>query len=45
MLKREITHKTENRNTIIYVIFHLNDFNILNLRLITSGLTIEVKNV
>ena len=38
MVKSEIRYKTENTNTIIYVLLHKNDFNILNLSHITSGL-------
>ena len=51
MVKREITNRTENtllytiKNTIIYVLLHKNDFNILNLSDITSGLTMHVKTV
>ena len=45
MMKREITYKTENANTIIYVLLHKNDFNILNLSHITSRLTIPVNTV
>ena len=42
MVKRE-KYKTENTNTIIHVPLHQNDFNILNLNYITSGLTLQVK--
>ena len=44
MVKRE-KYKTENTNTIIHVPLHQNDFNILNLSYITSGLTLQVKTV
>ena len=45
MVRREITYKTENTNTIIYVLLHNNNCNILNLGHITSGLTLQVKTV
>ena len=37
--------KTENTFTVIYVLLHWNDFNILNLSHITSRLTIQVRTV
>ena len=45
MAKREIKYKTENANTIIYVLLHYNDYNILSLTYITSGLAIQVKTI
>ena len=42
MVKRE-KYKTENTNTIIHVPLHQNNFNILNISYITSGLTLQVK--
>ena len=45
MVRREITYKTENRNTIIYLLLHKNDFNNLNLNHITSWLNKQVKIV
>ena len=45
MIRREIPFKTENRNTIISVLLHKNDFNNLNLSHIKSGHTELVKIV
>ena len=45
MVRREITYKTENTNTVIFALLYYNNFNILNLRNITGGLTIQVKTV
>ena len=45
MVRREITYKTENRNSIIYVLLHKKNFDNLNLSHITSGLTMQVKTV
>ena len=42
MVNREITHKTENTNTIVYVLLHWNNFYIFNLSHITSGVTIQI---
>ena len=37
-VRRKVTYKTENRNNIMYLLLHKNDFNNLNLSHITSGL-------
>ena len=42
IVKREITYKTENINTITYVLLNENDLNIINRSHITSGITIQV---